>query len=164
MNPLFDDRADEEIEHESEVEKILKKGKKPDRLLGLRVTGRLDRILNQTEGPEGNLIGDSVKTSPFKDGCEPLLFPFLVLEAKSEKSPDAFSKINLQTGFAIRALLKLQRDLICATIENQHSGMTPLVWFLSYKGETWRLSGAYVEETKDASEPNYVGRPFQISG
>ena len=158
MNPLFDDRADEEIEHESQIEKILKKGKRPDRLLGLRVTGRLDRILNQTEGPQEDSIGNSIKTSPFRDGCEPLLFPFLVLEAKSEKSTDAFSKINLQTGFAIRALLELQRNLIQATIDNRQSGMKPLVWFLSYKGEVWRLSGAYVEETKATSEPNYVSR------
>ncbi|KIX06830.1 uncharacterized protein Z518_04806 [Rhinocladiella mackenziei CBS 650.93] len=153
LNPLFDDRADEEIEHPSEIEKILKIGKKPDRLIGLRVTRRLDRILNQTEGPQGDLIGDSIKTSPFKHGCQPLLFPFILLEAKSEKSPDAFSKINLQTGFAIRALLELQRNLAHATVENRQSGMKPLVWFLSYRGESWRLSGAYVEERE--AEPNY---------
>jgi hypothetical protein len=158
LNTLFDDRADEEIVHQGEIKKILKNGKKPDRLLGLRVTGRLDKILNRTEGPQGNTIGDSITTCPFRDGCEPLLFPFLVVEAKSEKSADPFSKINLQTGFAIRALLELQRTLANATVDNRQSGMMPLVWFLSSKGEIWRLSGAYVEETKLASEPNYVSR------
>ena len=117
----------------------------------------MDRILNQTEGLLGSTVGDSIKTCPLKDNCAPLLFPFLILEAKSEKSSDSFSKINLQTGFAIYALLKLQHGLTNASIANQEAGMMPLVWFLSSKGEIWRLSAAYVEETEVEAEQNYVG-------
>ncbi|KAH0829784.1 hypothetical protein FOPE_10126 [Fonsecaea pedrosoi] len=155
LNPLFDDRADEEIQYENEIRAKVTKGKKPDRIVGIRLTKRLDRILHETEGPDGNLIVDSIRTSPFKPFIKPLLFPFLLIEAKSEKSPDAFSKIDAQSGFALRNLLQLQRNLVHATAENRHSSVKPLVWYLAYRGEQWRLSGAYVEETKHESRPNY---------
>lgn len=142
LNPLFDYRAEEGIEYESEIENILKTGKRPDRWPGLRATKRLERILDEAEGPDGGPVGNSIKTSPLKVNCQPLLFPFLVLEAKSEKSSDMCSKIPLQTSFAIRALLNVQRNLTHATIDNHQSAMKPLVWFLSSKGEIWRLSGA----------------------
>jgi hypothetical protein len=166
LNPLFGDRADEEIQYESEIEKILVKGKNPDRVIGLRITNRLDRILNETEGVAGEPVGDLIRTNPFKPGCKPLLFPFLVLEAKSEKSPDTFSKIDLQSGFAIRHLLQLQLGLRNATIANRQLGTQPLVWYLSNRGEVWRVSGAYVEvrgSTND-SEPNYVSCLFLYLG
>ncbi|KIW91594.1 uncharacterized protein Z519_07561 [Cladophialophora bantiana CBS 173.52] len=155
LNLLFDDRADEVIQYEEKIQKILQKGIKPDRLIGLRVTTRLDRILKETEGPDGNLVGESIRTTPIRDDSRPLLFPFLLLEAKSEKSSDGFSKIDSQSGFGLRNLLQLQRNLEHATIENRQSGMKPLVWYLAYRGEVWRLSGAYVEETNKDSEPNY---------
>ncbi|KPI36824.1 uncharacterized protein AB675_11844 [Cyphellophora attinorum] len=146
-------------EFEAEIEQLLKNlkgtGKKPDRLFGLRVTKRLERILDDAEGPTGEPIRSFIRTSPLTANCQPLLFPFLVLEAKSEKSDDTFSKIRLQTSFSIRALLKLQRDLASAVFEQQQPVMKPLVWFLSNKGEVWRLAGAYVQETKDVTRPNY---------
>ncbi|EXJ68816.1 uncharacterized protein A1O5_07747 [Cladophialophora psammophila CBS 110553] len=154
LNPLFDDRADVEIQYEEKIDKILRQGKRPDRVMGLRVTTRLDRILKETIGPMGKLVGESARMTSLK-GSIPLLFPFLILEAKSEKSADTFSKIDLQSGFAIRNLLQLQRDLARATSENQQYGMKPLVWYLAYKGEEWRVSGAYVEETNKDSGPNY---------
>ncbi|OQV09476.1 hypothetical protein CLAIMM_13594 [Cladophialophora immunda] len=162
LNPLFDDRADEEIQYEDEIRTKLAKGKKPDRVVGLRLTKRLDRILHETEGREGDLIADSIRTTPFQPSMKPLLFPFLLIEAKSEKSPDAFSKIDAQSGFALRSLLQLQRDLLHASAENRQSGVEPLVWYLAYRGEQWRLSGAYVEEKQHASRPNY--RILQLWG
>lgn len=161
LNTIFDDRAEEHIKYEEKIEGMLKgrRAKQPDRIIGLRATKRIERILRDTEGVSGRPIGDSIDTSPFKvtaNPCEPLLFPFLILEAKSEKSSDAFSKICLQTGFAIRRLLNLQRGLINATLENRRSGTEPLVWFLANKGEDWRVYGAYIEETGGSGEPNYV--------
>lgn len=57
-------------------------------------------------------LGELVRSSPFKDGIEPLLFPFLILEAKSGKSSSGFREIQMQTAFPIFALLKLQQDLV----------------------------------------------------
>lgn len=49
----------------------------------------------------GGLIGDKIRSSLFKSHRDPIIFPFLVIEAKSEKSSDAFTDGQAQTDFAI---------------------------------------------------------------
>jgi hypothetical protein len=83
-----------------------------------------------------------VRTNPFEDMIEPLLFPFLILEAKSE-SPDGFHDVQSQTALPIRTLLKLQEDLQASVTAAEH-GSGPLVWFLSSRGDAWRVYGCYV--------------------
>jgi hypothetical protein len=92
-----------------------KKRERPDRVLGLCVTKRLERLLlwsdDKRPSAGGKTIGESIKSSPFRSEGAPIIFPFLVIEAKSEKGRDGFSDIELQTAFTIRALLELQQDL-----------------------------------------------------
>lgn len=79
--------------------------------------------------------------SPFGDKCEPLLFPFLILEAKANESP-SFQLIQTQTAFPIRALLELQHKL------RSHSTILlpfPLVWFLANRGSEWRIYACFIE-------------------
>ncbi|KIW14375.1 hypothetical protein PV08_07157 [Exophiala spinifera] len=152
---IFDDRTDETIQYEDEIKQVLDRGKRPDRVFGLRLTKRLERILDFTEGPDGKLVRELITTTPFQDSSRPLLFPFLYLEAKSEKSRDSFSKIDLQSGFALRNLLQLQHNLMHAAIENGEAHMVPLVWYLAYRGQHWHLAAAYVEEGTKDGEPNY---------
>jgi hypothetical protein len=71
--------------------------------------------------------------SPFKD--RKILYPFLVIEAKSEKGSPGFESIETQSALAIRTCLVLQRDLETATGVSLH----PLVWFIAYQGDEWRL-------------------------
>ena len=95
-------------------------------------------------------MGECIRSSPFKEGgTEPLLFPFLVLEAKAEKSSNGFVDIQTQTMFPIRALLKLQED---HTTEND---LGPLVWFFANRGDSWRVYGCYVTDDKP---PHYVNK------
>jgi hypothetical protein len=89
-----------------------------------------------------------LKISPFRKDGDPLLFPFLVLEAKSEKGADSFGLIEMQTAFCIRTLLKLQADLHVAVGEQTSCLGGPLVWFFASKGEEWRLSAAYTASTE----------------
>jgi hypothetical protein len=98
---------------------------------------------------------------PFDFCPEPLLFPFLIVEAKSEKSPDCFTDIEDQTGFAIRALLKLQDDLRSATRVACQSKSEPLVWFLSCRGENWRVAAAHVEQDRKCV-PHYVSSSISL--
>jgi hypothetical protein len=123
---------------------------KPDRVYGLRRTNKLQRLLLCTNNRcEGKLIGDVVKTSPFLADGDPVLFPFLVLEAKSDKSADSFKDIEVQTAFSIRELLRLQDDLYqAANGTRDEAHMRPFVWFISYRGEQWRVSAAFVEKKK----------------
>ncbi|KAF2809204.1 uncharacterized protein BDZ99DRAFT_533885, partial [Mytilinidion resinicola] len=147
---LFDDRAEEEILHSPTVMADLpKKREKPDRVYGLRITKRLERLLLWSEDKRassgGKTIGESIRSTPFRADGEPVLFPFLVIEAKSEKGREGFSDIEVQTAFAIRTLLELQQDLADAVGEDSSSETSPLVWFLSYRGEQWRVSAAFIK-------------------
>lgn len=86
-----------------------------------------------------------LKATPFCKGGRPLLFPFLVLEAKSEKGRDYFGAIRTQTAFSVRTLLKMQADLQLATMGQSSCLGGPLVWFLANKGAVWRVSAGYVD-------------------
>ena len=122
-----------------------KSKEKPDRIYGLRRTKRLDRLLDSADkrpSMAGKQIEDTLRSCPFRADGEPIIFPFLVLEAKSEKSADSFSDIEIQTAFAIRELLIIQDDLRQAAEGSQDY---PLVWFISYKGEQWRVHAANIE-------------------
>lgn len=125
------------------------KREKPDRVYGLRVTRRLERLLHWTEDKRpasaGKHIGESLRTSPFRPDGEPIIFPFLALEAKSEKGSYNFSDIQIQTAFTIYTLLKLQEELRQAAGEESQWETGPLVWFLANKGEMWRVAAAYIE-------------------
>ncbi|KAF9760877.1 hypothetical protein IL306_004086 [Fusarium sp. DS 682] len=139
ISPLFDDRAEEAIIYSSELRAELpKREDRPDRVYGLQVTERLSRLLDLAEG---------IRSSPFRLDEDPLVFPFLVIEAKSEKGSGAFTDIQVQTGFAIRELLSIQHQLAQAAEEDTEWDGGPLVWFLSYKGEEWRVFAAYMHIT-----------------
>jgi hypothetical protein len=85
---------------------------------------------------------ECLRQSPFSDGR--VLYPFLIVEAKSEKGSRGFESIENQTAFPIRTLLKLQHDLSAAS----ETGIKPLVWFLANQGEEWRVYGSVVDDSK----------------
>ena len=59
------------------------------------------------------LVRDTVKTSINPDnGGFPLLFPFLVLEAKPDNSASGFERNEVQSCLPILEALKLQYDLM----------------------------------------------------
>lgn len=133
----------------------------PDRVYGLQATRNFQKLLskpamNSSVDGERLSIGEAIRTSPFREGVEPLLFPFLVLEAKSEKSSNGFEDIQTQTAFPILALLKLQEGLQ-ARVEDGISEAGSLVWFFANRGDAWRVYGCYV--TAD-NPPRYVSFIF----
>jgi hypothetical protein len=139
-NPLFEDRVEELVILDGDQglgppTLGMPKWKKPDRIYGLRQTTDFETVLLTLRQP--------VRTNPFEDMIEPLLFPFLILEAKSERSPNGFHDVQSQTALPIRTLLKLQEDLQASVTAAEH-GSGPLVWFLSSRGDAWRVYGCYV--------------------
>ena len=77
-------------------------------------------------GTDSVTIRDLIRCSPFKAESDPLLFPFLVLEAKSESSQAGFDDIQTQTAFPIWSLLKLQEGLLSHNVCTK-SSFEPLV-------------------------------------
>lgn len=174
-NPLFDERAEEIVLQDLSVksalaEKALDRDRKPDRVYGLRETRNFEAILDQvpsSNSQSGMTVRDSVRVSPFKDADtgETLIFPFLVLEAKSEHN-NGFEQIQCQTAFPIQALLQLQDNLQRKAINVSTPG--PFLWFLACRGDMWRVYGCYIryEEPKSLvsilrfCDPSFQFIPF----
>ena len=121
-------------------------------MYGLRETRNFEAILDQipsSNSQSAMTVRDSIGTSPFKDADAgaSLMFPFLILEAKSENS-DGFEQIQSQTSFPIQALLQLQDNLQRKAINV--STPEPFLWFLACRGDMWRVYGSYIiyEEPK----------------
>lgn len=110
---------------------------------------------------EGSNTG--LKTSPFRQHSGQLLFPFLVLEAKSEKGQDNFNAIQRQTVFTIRTLLNMQVDLQQVTGELSTCLRGPLVWSFASKREQWQVAAGYTVED-DVQTPHYVRQPSSRYG
>lgn len=158
-NRLFEDRAEEFVIYDGILRSQLKK-QGPDRVYGLKNTGNFDSLLSSSAPPElanepGDTIGDIIKHTPFDYDTDPLLFPFLLLEAKSESSSNGFDDIQIQSAFPIRALLKLQEDLQ-ASSSIPDPGMAPLVWFLACRGDAWKVYGCYAVPGEGDIPTKYV--------
>lgn len=136
MSRIFKDQADIPILHDPE-DKLTKRGvplQKPDRIFGLQVTKIFRNLLSKLPGHRHSPTHDPI-----------LLYPFLILEAKSEKHGHGFGSIERQTAFPIRTLLKIQRTL--QTNSGADSYLSPLVWFLGNQGDEWRVYGCVVSES-----------------
>ncbi|KAJ5645636.1 hypothetical protein N7507_011647 [Penicillium longicatenatum] len=154
INMLFSDRAEATIKHSpalvlSTQPPKLKHYEAPDRIFGLRQTDNFRFLLDSTDKrhteTSNAILRESIEHSPFSAEPEPLLFPFLMIEAKSSKGADR-AEVQMQSAFCLRRLLKLQHDLVAATGEETEWATGPLVWFLGTRGEQWDLYAGFVEE------------------
>ncbi|EXJ91008.1 hypothetical protein A1O1_04115 [Capronia coronata CBS 617.96] len=125
---IFSNKSDERVLHrDGGLQSVIvdQKYKRPDLVVGLSLTTSFVPHI-------GQLSPD--RYSPFKDGYT--CFPFLVVEAKSEKAGPGFEAIQRQSALAIRSCLKLQVDL---ETDSGNELLHPLVWFIGYQGDEWRL-------------------------
>ncbi|CZR58787.1 uncharacterized protein PAC_08679 [Phialocephala subalpina] len=167
LNPLFSNRADQEFSYDPHFGEDLRKGgskkefptRRPDRLYGLRQTlnfeARLgspakhvlagtaaDAVAALMQTIDSNcdplLVQHFIQTTPFLQRGDPLLFPFLILEAKSEEGR-GHRNCGVQTSLPIWALLKAQERLSELSCPLKELG-GPLVWYISYLGDSWHVS------------------------
>ena len=137
---LFVSRFQTRFVHDP-ADRLREKGlgsQEPDRVFGLRETRAFTDNAFALAG---------LRRSPFGDGR--VLYPFLIIEAKSEKGSRGFESIEMQTAFPIRTLLKLQNDLSTAS----GSGIKPLVWFLANQGDEWKVYGAILNDSRCVRTP-----------
>jgi hypothetical protein len=160
---LFDDRTQELIIHDELLRAQLPK-QQPDRVYGLQETKNFDKLLSKSV--PGALASDAdvtlremVRSSPFKDGVQPLLFPFLILEAKSGKSSSGFYEIQTQTAFPIFALLRLQEDLL-ARVQDSGVADRPLIWFFANRGDAWRVYGCCLSDSEPTRYVRILSNSF----
>ena len=158
---LFSDRAEKSIKHD--LPNLGKHFEAPDRIYGLSQTDNFKILLDSTDkrslaATPNHSLRETMKVSPFNPEVEPLLYPFLVMEAKSSKGADRM-EANLQTAFVIRTLLELQHDLKSATEEETQWHTGPLVWFFAWRGEMWNLAAAFTSVLEN-QQVEYVREPL----
>jgi hypothetical protein len=137
---LFTSCSDAFVEYDPRdgLEKRGLQKRKPDRVFGLSRTESLD-YYSKTDLVKG------LRHSPFPK--VDMLYPFLILEAKPEGGGPGFESIETQTAFPIRTCVKLQEDL-----RRQSGGsLDPLLWFLSYEGDEWRVAASIMHDEKCVS-------------
>lgn len=170
MNPIFGHREDERVQHDPIIANRLgKRTKKPDAVFGLRRTRNIENLLHDTRKSragqiDGQQLHEELQPSPLaqpldQNGDE-LLYPFLLLEAKSGKSDCDWHSIQMQSAFPIRTFLETQHRLQMAS-DAQQSQPTPLVWFFANRGEDWHVSVAFMAEGRE--RPNTVGDMDYVS-
>ena len=152
LKSVFEDKVEELVIPDDPIVagKKSENRRKPDRIFGLRETKNFETLLDKipiTGQDRSGALRDTLQYTPFKDVTNnPLLFPFLILEAKSEISNDAFTDIEFQTAYPIKILLELQLKLF-----KQAAGtkvFEPLVWFLGHRGDTWKVYACYMSDDK----------------
>jgi hypothetical protein len=160
VNELFSSRSGEFILNDPASDELLPK-KGPDRVYGLRRTCEFEEILSQKylsaakeDANSGKTLSDTLQTSSFPETDEPLLFPFLAVEFKSEKNAVGFHDIQIQTALPIWVLLQLQLRLRSAARTKASTVLNPLVWFFAFRGDDVRLYAAYPSD--DGLQPKYV--------
>ncbi|OCK93863.1 uncharacterized protein K441DRAFT_660617 [Cenococcum geophilum 1.58] len=134
------------IKHVYNSEKDPVKMERPDLTLGFVETRRFREALNKLPAESENEVQ---YRSFVKSASYPIIFPFLVCEAKSEQSTDGFRDIEFQTMFTIYTLLKIQEGLQNESAKHGISPLTcPMVWFFAYRGANWRIYICYTEKDK----------------
>jgi hypothetical protein len=114
--------------------------KAPDLVLGLAMTTSFKALTRSR--PE-------LRHSPIELAIDSMVYPFLVIEAKSEKGSPGFEAVEVQTAFPIRTFLKIQAQL---NTQGAFS-LEPLVWFMAFSGEQWHVYGCVIDDNKYVRTP-----------
>ncbi|KAH8796931.1 hypothetical protein F5882DRAFT_375096 [Hyaloscypha sp. PMI_1271] len=154
---MFSTRADEMMSFDFSESRSEEKPKnrRPDRILGFQETNSLSRRFAQYDLMAGQLgddpalkiLWETVESTVLNHKGNALLFPFLVIEAKSRYG-DSFDACNIQTAQPIVKMLKIQEDLQAKSQMTLEYG-GPLLWYIAYRGEDWRLFACYISEKSD---------------
>ncbi|KAJ6100060.1 hypothetical protein N7467_001595 [Penicillium canescens] len=124
INMLFSDQVGATIKHYPALAVAaqpgrLKKYEAPDRVYGLKQTDNFKILLDSTDrrslvASTRRSLRESIEFTPFGPEGEPLLYPFLIMEAKASNGASR-AEVDMQTAFCIKRLLKLQHGLRTAT-------------------------------------------------
>ncbi|KAH7079882.1 hypothetical protein BKA63DRAFT_229876 [Paraphoma chrysanthemicola] len=163
LSHIFTTRIGERSIIQDDSENIHRIEMQPDRIYGLRTTDAIDKILQQpgVSHLREDAELDDVLLNRLTITCNPdsggraSIYPFLVMEAKSEKGGSSFQKIEQQTALPIRNHLYLQLKLQEDDFNRMQVPGGPLTWFLAYVGEMWRVYGCYVTKTSPDGLPYY---------
>lgn len=145
---IFSDVCDRYVEPDPEdkLDEHNVTGYKPDRVFGLRMTESFKHYTRHRS---------DIRHSPFI-GRWNTLYPFLVSEAKSESGSPGFESIEAQTAFPLFSCVRLQQRLS----ERTGVELQPLVWFMPFFGDVWKVSACIVHADKIVSRHDFMTLTF----
>ncbi|KAK5326128.1 hypothetical protein LTR70_002128 [Exophiala xenobiotica] len=117
----------------------------PDRVFGINRIGAVEEYTKALP---------LVRHSPFRSAPH-ILYPFLVIEAKSGPGAAECSDVDQQTAFPLRTCLMLQEKL-----RLKH----PLVWYMQYKGNEWRLAACVLQDDEMHAHQLWKGSTHDSHG
>lgn len=150
LTKIFASTADAQTSYNPETQKRIGK-ERPDAVYGLQRTRRFEELLRGLPDP-------NARCTIYENN--EIIFPFLILEAKSETSKDNFHDINNQTGLAIREMLNLQIELFKLAGRSYGENVGPIVWYIATRGDLWKIHVAYVNMVQ--GKPHYVSDDTSI--
>ncbi|KAL2127143.1 hypothetical protein VTI74DRAFT_11257 [Chaetomium olivicolor] len=161
LNRLFIDRSEDMVIHPPDLERQLPQAQRPDRVYGLRQTRNIEGLMLKRLSDDA-FLEDLLHKQPHSTLGEALLFPFLVVEAKSGTASDDWHSIRLQTAFPIYTYLNTQQSLRLATAQKSKWTSGPLVWFFMSKGDDWRVCLAYQSPVRTPQSSSCPGHTTNI--
>ncbi|CAJ2509175.1 Uu.00g142010.m01.CDS01 [Anthostomella pinea] len=168
LSSMFSYREEGIVSHDLATRaKLKKKFEKPDKVYGLRQVGTLLKLLRAKVGDdESCTLEERLNPTLFPHDLKPQVFPFLLLEAKSQDHA-SFERIDNQTGLMIHKCLAIQQRLRDATSSVSQWIAGPLCWYISSIGASWRIAAGYAVESSriDFEVANlWVGRIDESNG
>ena len=130
--------------------KLKRKREIPDKVFSLRMTGTLHWLLKHKDKREeysGQTVEEALSPTLFPQNWSPMVFPFLLVESKTDSSTDSFQAIHQQLALLANESLLIQDRLRKAASSTKWIA-GPLVWCLSHKGPWWQLSAGYNTDKK----------------
>jgi hypothetical protein len=135
---------DEETQKETR-----KKHDVPDKVIALQQCGALLWLLQQQDPRadfSGQTLEQSLRPSLFPGQENPIVFPFLLEESKSEVAGSSFRKVDQQIALILEEALLIQDRLRKASGKKDKWISGPLVWYFSNKGAHWRVAAGYISD------------------
>jgi hypothetical protein len=159
-NQLFSFRSQHAVKHDEELKKEFPNPEYPDRVIGLRCTDFLRRLLKAAYNyPKDINYARFSSLNSTGNRQSPPLFPFLVLESKKEAF--RFRDIDLQTAGVIRTFLRTQEGLqFSAGLSERVGG--PLVWYFPHIGSLWELKIGYIVQIGGRKEYVMFAFAFEV--
>ena len=147
---IFGERTEQAVDYDEELKMAIGKVKEiPDLFYGLLQRGRVQKYVR------GLSKTSAVRTTPFAQKHTECVFPFLISEAKSQKSGVSRNEIELQICFVVRETLLVQQSLASAA-NTRELAFEPLVWCVTYRGEIIHVTAACLKwKTRNDGEGAY---------
>lgn len=160
MSKIFVDYSEETIPYSDDLARRTKQNyRRADRIYGLQLGTAFERVQEGVD--EEHPIRALLHEQPVRaDSGMKLLFPYLLIEAKSDDAGYGWDQILFECAVATYICLEAQQRVRSTASNAGVSGWKsgPLLWLFTNRGADWRMYAAYLKDAPGLSGP---GIPYE---